>query len=73
MPMLIFSWGSQFHLIRVSEKKITQPVKNAKTGKISEVEVGAIVIEEVSTWTADEVVLAARWLSANVGSFFIYS
>jgi len=71
MPMLIFSWGSQFHLIRVSEKKVIQSVKNAKTGKVSEVEFGAIAIEEVSAWAVDEVVLAVRWLSANVGSFFI--
>ena len=69
MPMLIFSWGKQFNLIRVSEKKVVQSVKNAKTGKISEVEFGAIVIEEVSTWTADGVVLAIRWLNTNVGSF----
>lgn len=73
MPMLIFSWGRQFHLIRVSEKKVMQPVKNAKTGKISEVELGAIVIQEVSTWAVDEAVFATRWLSANVGSFFICS
>lgn len=68
MPMLIFSWGKQFNLIRVSEKKVTQSVKSAKTGKISEVEFGTIVIEEVSTWTTDEVVLAIRWLSASVSS-----
>jgi len=73
MPMLIFSWGKQFHLIWVSEKKIMQPIKNAKTGKISEVELGAIVIQEVSTWATDEAVLAIRWLSANVGSFLVYS
>ena len=72
MPVLIFSWGNQFHLIRISEKKITQSIKNAKTGKISEVELGAIVIEEVSSWTADEGILAVRWLSANVRSLFIY-
>ena len=71
--MLIFSWGKQFHLIWVSEKKVMQPIKNAKTGKISEVEVGAIVIQEVSTWDGDEAVLAIRWLSANVGSFLVYS
>lgn len=70
MPMLIFTWGKQFHLIRVSEKKIIQSVKNVKTGKISEAELGAIVIEEVSTWTAHEVILTVRWLSANVGPFF---
>ena len=64
--MLIFSWGKQFNLIRVSEKKIMQSVKNTKTGKISEVEFGAIVIEEVSTWTTDEAVLAVKWLNANV-------
>ena len=68
-PILVFSWGKELNLIRISEKKVMQPVKNAKTGKISEVEFGAIVIEEVSTWTADEVILAVRWLNANVGSF----
>lgn len=70
-PMLIFSWGKQFNLIRVSDKKVMQSVKNTKTGKISEVEFGAIVIEEVSTWTADEAVLAVRWLNANVRLFSI--
>ena len=68
MPMLMFSWGNQLNFIRVSEKKIMQSVKNPKTGKISEVEFGAIVIEEVSTWTVDGTVLAIRWLNANVGS-----
>jgi vacuolar protein sorting-associated protein 8 len=68
-PMLIFSWGKQFNFIRVSEKKVMQSVKSTKTGKISEVEFGAIVIEEVSTWITDEVVLAVRWLNANVGPF----
>ena len=72
MPILIFSWGNRIHLIRISERQVVQSVKNAKTGKISEVEFGTIVIEEVSTWTVDEAVLAVRWLSANVGSFFVY-
>ena len=71
MPMLIFSWGKQLHLIRVSETKIMQSIKSAKTGKISEVEVGAIVIQEDSTWNSDEAIIAVRWLSANVGSSFI--
>jgi hypothetical protein len=69
MPMLVFTWGRQLNFIRVSEKKVMQSVKSPKTGKISEVEFGAIVIEEVSTWTTDEVVLAVRWLNANVCSF----
>ena len=69
--MLIFSWGKQLHLIRVSETKIMQSIKSAKTGKISEVEVGAIVIQEDSTWNSDEAIIAVRWLSANVGSSFI--
>lgn len=71
MPVLIFTWGKQINLIRVSEKKVMQSVKSAKTGKVSEVEFGVIVIEEVPTWTTDEVVLAVRWLNTNVGSFSI--
>lgn len=69
-PMLIYTWAETINLIRLSERKVTQKVKNAKTGKVSQVEVGTIVIEEVSKWKADDVVLAVQWLNPNVGPFF---
>jgi hypothetical protein len=72
MPTLVYTWGDIIHLVRVSERKIMHSVKNAKTGKVSQVEVGTIVIEEVSTWTVGEAILAVQWLNLNVGSFFLF-
>jgi vacuolar protein sorting-associated protein 8 len=69
-PMLVYTWGNVLHLIRVSERKIMHPVTNRRTGKVSQVEVGTIVIEEFSKWTIDEAILAVQWLNLNVGSFF---
>ena len=57
------------HLIRVSESKLVQTVKDAKTGKTSKVEVGRIVFEEVGSWNASDDILALQWLNVNVGSF----
>lgn len=68
--MLVYTWAETLNLIKVSERKVMQPTKNAKTGKISQVEVGTIVIEEASKWATDEVILAVEWLNLNVGSFF---
>ena len=48
---------------------MTESVKDAKTGKVSKVEVGRIVFEEVGSWTASDDVFALQWLNVNVGSF----
>ena len=69
IPMLVYSWGESMHLIRVSESKITQTVKDAKTGKTNKVEVGRIVFEEVGSWNASDDIVALQWLNVNVGSF----
>lgn len=69
-PMLIYTWAEALNLIRLSERKVTKSVTNSKTGKVSQVEVGTIVIEEASKWVADDVVLAVEWLNSNVGPFF---
>lgn len=69
IPMLIYSWGSSLHLLRVSEAKVKQTLRNPRTGKSSEVEMGTIVFEEVGKWKADDAVLAVQWLNTNVGSF----
>ncbi|KAH9929603.1 Golgi CORVET complex core vacuolar protein 8-domain-containing protein [Epithele typhae] len=63
-PMLVYTWGESMHLLRVSESKITQNVKDAK-GKVNKVEVGRIVFEEVGTWTASDDILALQWLNVN--------
>lgn len=68
-PTLVYSWGETLHLLRVSESKLVQTVKDAKTGKTSKVEVGRIVFDEVGSWTASDDVLALQWLNVNVGSF----
>ncbi|KAI0709566.1 Golgi CORVET complex core vacuolar protein 8-domain-containing protein [Cerioporus squamosus] len=64
-PTLVYSWGETLHLLRVSESKIVQSVKDAKTGKVSKVEVGRIVFDEVGSWTAGDSVLALQWLNVN--------
>ena len=67
--MLVYSWGETLHLLRVSESKLTQTVKDAKTGKVTKVEVGRIVFDEVGSWTASDDIFALQWLNVNVGSF----
>ncbi|KAI8993990.1 Golgi CORVET complex core vacuolar protein 8-domain-containing protein [Trametes punicea] len=64
-PVLIYSWGDTLNLLRVSEDKITQTVKDTRTGKVNQVEVGRIVFEEVGSWKASDDVLAIQWLNVN--------
>ncbi|KAF7796662.1 hypothetical protein EIP86_007845 [Pleurotus ostreatoroseus] len=65
-PMLVYGWGNTLNLVRVSETKVQQEVKNAKTGKTSRVEVGRLVFEEVGTWTVGGGdALALQWLNIN--------
>lgn len=66
-PMLVYSWGDVLNLIRVSETKFVQKTRNARTGKIKDVEVGRIVFEEVGRWKSDGDVLAVQWLNFHVG------
>ena len=71
--MLVYGWGSVLNLVRVSESKSLQDVKNSKTGKVNKVEVGRIVILEAGKWTVGGDVLALQWLNVNVGSFTLLS
>ncbi|KAI0823370.1 Golgi CORVET complex core vacuolar protein 8-domain-containing protein [Trametes gibbosa] len=64
-PTLAYSWGECLHLLRVSEDKVTQTVKDAKSGKTSKVEIGRIVFEEMGSWTASDDILALQWLNVN--------
>ena len=68
-PMLVYGWGNSLSLLRVSENKFEQEVKNPKNGKVKRVEVGRIVFEEGKTWTVGGDMLALQWLNSNVGSF----
>ncbi|KDR75858.1 hypothetical protein GALMADRAFT_97807 [Galerina marginata CBS 339.88] len=65
VPLLVYSWGSSLHLIRVFESRIKQFVKNPKTGKSHEVEIGTITHERFGKWSVDEDILALQWLNYN--------
>ncbi|KAG7098602.1 hypothetical protein E1B28_000526 [Marasmius oreades] len=64
-PLLAYSWGRTLKFIRVIESKVKQTVRNPKTGKISEIEVGTIGYEDVGEIVFDEDLLAFQWLNVN--------
>ncbi|KAG1752980.1 Golgi CORVET complex core vacuolar protein 8-domain-containing protein [Suillus lakei] len=72
-PVLSYSWGSHVYLLRVYEQKTKQTVSNTRTGKTNEVEVGALVFEEVGKWMMDDAVLAIQWLNFNQLAIFTAS
>jgi len=65
-PMLAFAWGKFLKIIEVEEVKVQQVLKNAKTEKVSELEVGAIDYKDVLSWTAKEEILGLQWLNFEV-------
>lgn len=69
LPMLVYTWGHVLHIIKVSESKNMRGMRNNKTGKTSEVEIGSIAYTHVGKWRAEGDILAIQWLNANVGSF----
>ncbi|KAH9972466.1 Golgi CORVET complex core vacuolar protein 8-domain-containing protein [Lactifluus volemus] len=64
-PMLIYSWGSTFHLLLLSEIKTMEKITNQRTGKLTKVEVGRLVFEEKARWKARDNVHAIQWLNAK--------
>ena len=68
-PMLVYSWGSKFRLLLVSELKTVEKFTSERTGKLMTVEVGRLVFEEKAQWSARDSVHAIQWLNAKVGSF----
>lgn len=68
LPLLVYGWGGVLNLLRVSEAKSLQDAKNPKTGKMTRIEVGRIVLQEAGRWNAGGDVLALQWLNVNVGS-----
>jgi hypothetical protein len=67
-PILAYSWGATLHFISVSLSKVKQMAPNS-SGKMKEVEVGSIVVEDKGKWVSDDIILAMQRLNANVGSF----
>lgn len=65
-PTLVYSWDNALHLLRVSETKVKQTVRKARTGKSVEVEVGTLTFEDVGNWRVGDTVLAVQWLNINV-------
>ncbi|KAG6832591.1 hypothetical protein H0H92_014427 [Tricholoma furcatifolium] len=65
-PLLAFTWGCALRLIRVNESRATETMRNSRTGKKIEAEVGRISYEDIGRWTSDENILAAQWLNVNV-------
>lgn len=68
-PVMAFSWGNTLRVVKIEEVKVKQVLKNAKTGKEREVEIGAIDYQNVLSWTAEEEILAIQWLNPQVGYF----
>ncbi|KAF5370704.1 hypothetical protein D9758_002023 [Tetrapyrgos nigripes] len=64
-PTLAYSWGCSMHIIRVFESRSTQTVRNSRTGRTSELEVGTVAYEDVCKWSAEDDILALQWLNAN--------
>ncbi|KAF6762996.1 lateendosome to vacuole transport-family protein [Ephemerocybe angulata] len=56
----------------VGESKFKQRVRSTKTGRMNEVDIGAIVFEEAGLWSADETILALTMAERKCGnSLFI--
>ncbi|KAJ7218023.1 Golgi CORVET complex core vacuolar protein 8-domain-containing protein [Mycena pura] len=64
-PVLAYSWGNAMYLLRISESRTKQLVRNSRTGKTSEIEVGRIVYSVAGKWVTEELILAIQWLNAN--------
>jgi hypothetical protein len=65
-PVLIHSWADTLYLLRPSRKTLTQPMRNARTGKIVEMVEEALDFEEGGSWRASGSILGLHWLNANV-------
>ncbi|KAF8893789.1 Golgi CORVET complex core vacuolar protein 8-domain-containing protein [Infundibulicybe gibba] len=64
-PCLVYTWGSVMHFIRVSESRSVQSVRNPRSGKTQEVEIGRISYEDAGLWTAEEDIFMVQWLNVN--------
>lgn len=68
-PILVYTWGNSLRLLKVTEVRGKETVRNTRTGKTTEMEVGRMAFEDAGRWAAPSDILASQWLNANVGSF----
>ena len=68
-PILVYTWGNSLRLLKVTEVRGRETVRNPRTGKTTEMEVGRMAFEDAGRWAAPSDILASQWLNANVGSF----
>ncbi|KAG7440043.1 uncharacterized protein BT62DRAFT_648066 [Guyanagaster necrorhizus] len=64
-PRLVYSWGRTFYVLQVFESKLKRTVRNSRSGKSGQVEVGTIGFENLAKWSADDDILAVQWLNVN--------
>lgn len=73
LPILAYSWGSSLHFLAVTETRSKQLVRNMKTGKSDEIEIGMISHKQSDSWFAKEDILAIQWLNHQASSLFSLS
>ncbi|KAF8633263.1 hypothetical protein AX17_004439 [Amanita inopinata Kibby_2008] len=64
-PILAYTWGNSVHLIKITETRAKQVIRNSRNGKTKSVEVGRIVFEDLCKWSTQDDVLSLQWLNAN--------
>jgi hypothetical protein len=68
-PLLAYSWGSSIFVLRASETKVNQKVRNEKTGQMEIVQVGKLSFAlQANVWLQDDI-LSIQWLNANASNF----
>lgn len=73
-PLLAFSWGRTFFILRTTEVRTVQKVQNKKSGKIEKVESGKVNFQDHGYRSSHADILALQWLNANVSPcYFIGS
>ncbi|TRM69880.1 Golgi CORVET complex core vacuolar protein 8-domain-containing protein [Schizophyllum amplum] len=64
-PILVYTWGNSLRLLKVNEVRGKEIVRNSRSGKSAEIEVGRMVFEDAGRWAAPSDILVAQWLNAN--------
>ena len=67
-PLLAYSWGRTFVILRTTETRTVQKVQNKKSGKIEKIESGKVNFQDHGYRSSNADILAIQWLNANVSS-----
>jgi hypothetical protein len=65
-PKLVYSWGNTVHLLRASESKLKRSVRNPRTGKKTDIDVGNVIFENVGEWRSEDAIVSVQWLNVTV-------